>query len=413
MGGRAERGLEAIEQVVARVLKRTRTRDATARDGAVLEPPAETHVAHDRDSRYDFDLAEFPLFSFHKRAPELKGREPLVYVDTITGRDGIRVTRTWKAYPGPFGFGGASTQVLLYDLLQLYCEQGGHGSRVQFGTLRSLLLRRGERNPGKRDYDRLRRDFDILRGYDFHCTNAFWDHARGAYVDMKWRLFGSVFYFKPHPADGDGELPFGFIEVSSVLQHVARTRGFFSLGFGRELFYSLKPLEQRLALYLAKKFVSQKLHRRFADDLARALPVEATDPKDARKALKGAARGLLAKGYPLLAEFRFEKSADGRWLAAFHRVRRPARRTSTMVNRRAGNLPPAVTDQVERIVDAVGGDADRAWWTQCVLRLGTGAVDRGLGLLKEAVELGGVRNPGGLLTFFFERFAKEAGIALR
>jgi hypothetical protein len=40
---------------------------------------------------------------------------------------------------------------------------------------------------------RLRRDLDILRGYDLHCKNAFWDRKGQAYVDMKWRLFGSVF----------------------------------------------------------------------------------------------------------------------------------------------------------------------------------------------------------------------------
>ena len=40
---------------------------------------------------------------------------------------------------------------------------------------------------------------DILRGYDFHCKNAFWDHRRRAYVDMNWRLFGAVFYFKERP----------------------------------------------------------------------------------------------------------------------------------------------------------------------------------------------------------------------
>ena len=114
---------------------------------------------------------------------------------------------------------------------------------------------------------------DVLRGYDFHCKNAFWDGTRKAYVDMNWRLFGAVFYFRPSPDDAEQELPLGFIEVSPVLQQVAKTRGFFSLGFGRQLFYHLKPLEQRLAVYLAKKFVSQKLHRRFVDDLAHSLPV--------------------------------------------------------------------------------------------------------------------------------------------
>ena len=102
----------------------------------------------------------------------------LRYADTITGRDGKPVPRSWSVYPGPFGFGGPSAQVLLFDLIQLYCEQGARGSQIQFGTLRSLLRRRGERNPSARDSERVRRDFDVLRGYDLHCVNAFWDSAR-------------------------------------------------------------------------------------------------------------------------------------------------------------------------------------------------------------------------------------------
>ena len=87
--------------------------------------------------RYDFDLAEFPLFSLYKNRLATRGREPLAYTDTIRGRDGEPVVRTWKAYPGPFGFGGATTQLLLYDLLQMYCEQGASGTQIEFGTVRS------------------------------------------------------------------------------------------------------------------------------------------------------------------------------------------------------------------------------------------------------------------------------------
>jgi hypothetical protein len=86
------------------------------------EPPAEggQGAGPDASVRFDFDLAEFPLFRFYKNAPGRLDRDPLVYADTIRGRDGEAVSREWKAYPGPFGFGGPSTQVLLYDLLQLY-----------------------------------------------------------------------------------------------------------------------------------------------------------------------------------------------------------------------------------------------------------------------------------------------------
>ncbi|MBX9580839.1 MAG: hypothetical protein K2X87_11075 [Gemmataceae bacterium] len=411
MGGR-EDGPEAASSVLERVLRNAMA--ATGGEGAPAgrpspEPP--TDAGDPPPGRYDFDLAEFPLFSFCKPRLAARGRAPLAYADTITGRYGKPVARSWAAYPGPFGVGGASAQALLFDLLQLYWEQGATGSTIQFGTLRSLLLRRGGRNPSRRDYDRVRRDLDVLRGYDFHCTNAFWDTRRKAYVDMKWRLFGSVFFFKPHPDDPDRELPYGFVEVSPVFREAARSRGLFSLGFTAAVFHQLKPLEQRLAVYLAKKFASQAVHRRFVDDLARALPVEAADPADVRKAVKAAAGGLVARGVPILAGFRVEKGRAGRYLATFDRLAAPPR-DHPGVRPAAATEPPEVAAQVDRIAAAVGSAADRLWWAQCVRRLGAGAVDRGLGLLAEARRGGRVRSPGALLTTFFKGFAAEQGVLL-
>ena len=378
-------------------------------DGA---PPADAREPPDAPaSRYDFDLGEFPLFRLNKLAAGRSGREPLRYEDAITGRDGRPVRRSWAVHPGASGFGGPSTQVLLFDLLQLYAEQGARGSQIQFGTLRSLLARRGDRNPSKRDYDRLRRDFDVLRGYDIHCVNAFWDSARLAYADMNWRLFGSVFYFKAGPGADAGGQPFGFIEVSSVFQAAAQSRGLYSLGFDRAFFYRLKPLEQRLAVYLAKQFTSQTLHRRFVRDLARVLPIEAGRDRDSRRILSGAAEGLLRAALPALGSFRLTPSANGEWLAEFRRGTAPADPYS-VPRRPAEALGPALGDLVYRIVEAVGGEDDRVWWARCAERLGRGAVDRGLGLLKEARRNGAVKNPGGLLTKFFKDIAAKVGVAL-
>ena len=383
------------------------------RSSAIAEPddedPLPAPSPDDTSGRYDFDLAEFPLFRFY-RTPA-KNRDPLAYTDTITGHDGKPVAREWKAYPGPFGFGGASTQTLLYDLLQLYVEQGARGSQIQFGTLRSLFLRRGERNPSKRDYDRMRRDLDILRGYDFHCKNAFWDRERAAYADMNWRLFGAVFYFQERPGSGQEQLPFGFIEVSSVLRQIARTRGFFALGFPNDLFYRMKPLEQRLAVYLAKKFTSQKLHRRYLDDLAAALPVEAARPRDAKAIIKAAADGLLGHRLPILAGFGFE-AATGRTVITFERKARPA--GAARVNHfRPAPLSEAEAAAVGRITAAVGSAEDRPWWGQCVRRLGIACADHALGLLKETRDRQSVPNPGGLLTKMFKDVAAERGVGLR
>ena len=229
---------------------------------------------------------------------------------------------------------------------------------------------------------------------------------------MKWRLFGSVFYFKEVPNDSHLERTFGFIEVSPVLTEIARSRGFFALGFDHKLFHSLKPLEQRLAVYLAKKFISQQTHRKHVDDLARALPVEAARPTDARVAIRNAARGLMDKNLPSLARFGFERGRQGRWIAVFERKTAPRqdRRTSRLA---AEILEPSVTLYLDLIAEAVGTKDDSVWWTYCIRRLGTGAVDRALGQLKEATRMSTVRNRGGLLTKIFKDIAKESGEALQ
>jgi hypothetical protein len=363
-------------------------------------------------SCFDFDLAEFPLFRFSKDPAARLSSRPLAYADVIRGRDGRPVERSWSVYPGRLGYGGPTAHVLLFDLLQLYAEQGAEGSQIQFGTLRSLFLRRGERNPSKRDYERMRRDFAVLRGYEFVCKNAFWDARRRAYADMEWRLFGEVFYFKAGPGPGADEMPFGFIEVSPTFLTAARSRGFFDLGFSPQLFYRLRPLSQRLAVYLAKVFTSQAVHRRAVEDLARLLPVEAKNPSDARKVLRRAADDLLEKGTPTLAGYALEQGPAGRWLASFRRGDAP-RWPWRLPRAAAEGLTEADRAQVERIVAAVGGDADRPWWAQYVRRLGAGAVDRALGQLKEKRRLAAVHNPGGLLTKIFKDIAREAGVALQ
>jgi len=376
---------------------------------------SEGDTAGDDTGRYDFDLAEFPLFRYYKQNLGASAGSPLTYTDTIAGKDGAPIKREWKCFPGPFGFGGATTQQVLYELVQLYIAQGCRGSQIQFGTPRSFLLRMwGEaRHPSARDHARLRRDLDILRGYDFHCRNAFWDRRRQAYVDMHWRLFGDVCYFKSAP-DGDvDDLPFGFIEASRVLQQIARTRGFFCLGFNSELFRSLKPLEQRLALYLSKKFMSQSVHKRYVKDLAAALPVEAARADNVRAALGQTAQGLLDARVPTLRAFRFEKSVrTGEWLIVFERnvrPRRPYRMPASAARSLDGELAVVVGD----IVQQVGNRDDILWWTKCAEVLGEELVYRGLSQLKDAVQGQRVRSRGALLTTIFKGLAKQARLTIQ
>jgi len=113
----------------------------------------------------------------------------------------------------------------------------------------------------------------------------------------------------------------------------------------------------------------------------------------------------------MLSSFELVKSAKGAWLAQFHRGNATTD-TYNIPRQAAESLSPVVADLVFRICEAVGSDDDRIWWTRCVERLGRGAIDRGLGLLKEAKQNGVVKNPGGLLTKFLKDIAAEAGVGL-
>jgi hypothetical protein len=361
--------------------------------------------------RYDFDLAEFPFFHFDKN-PDQPLKEPITYRDTITGKDGVLITREWKVFPSAaYGFGGPTTQLVLYDLLQLYIEQGSKGNQIQFGTLYNLLQRRGIKTPSTRDYQRLRRDIEILCSCRFHCKNAFWDRERQAYVDMNWQLFNSIFYFKEKPNSIQSEMPFGFIEVSSVLQQIARTRGFFTLGFPALFFYRLKPLEQRLSIYLAKKFLSQALHQRFVDDLAKALPIDAKRSDNVRAILRNAANGLIQKKVPFLAAFELRKSSrEGKWVAVFHR--RCVPKVASHVTEEVQKLPAPIDHLVQRLSEISGQPEDWRWWRKCAEQLGTTGIDAAIGQFEETSRIRRVERPGAMLTKILKDIAAGMGLTI-
>lgn len=360
--------------------------------------------------RYDLDLAEFPLFRLYKN--ELKNHDilkPLTYTDTIKSKDGEPVTRLWQVSCGRHGFGGSSTQVLLYDLLQLYVEQGLESETIRFGTIHALFQRRGNRTPSKRDYERMYRDFEILEDYKFKCDNAFWDVATKSYVDMSWRLFQNVVFFKAKHNSSQAQMPFGFVRVSDTLKEIAQTRGFFALGFDNQLFYQLKPLEQRLAIHLAKRFRSQEMYVRYVDDLAQALPIEAKRSNNVRAILSNTAKGLLEKKLPILQSFKIDKSGrGGEWLAYFYRKQAPKDTIAIKKN----SFDPDVEFLVEELIEISGEPGSKNWWLQCARSLGRDGIFRAIGQFKEKELLTDLRSRGAMLTAILKDVAEQQEIKI-
>ena len=385
------RGLQAVGDIIARhppvpnaraqgTEPRTRALACataavrTAGDAAIERAaPASDSEDQEKPGRYQGHLAEFPVFILDKRRRAQAGGAALIYVDTIQSPKGELVPRRWEAWPGRLGLGGPSAAELFYELVQIYAEQGAHEDHIHFKTLHALFrrLHPNAANPDRKDYDRLRRDLDILCGYRFVCENAFYDRERKAYVHMReWSLFTGWSGYTRTPAKAgyypyQEELPFGAIGVSPVLRTIAKNCGLFCIGFETKLFRHLKPLEQRLAVYLAKMFVSQTVHRRFVDELAAALPVHAAEAKILRLTLKRAAQGLLDQGVPILRSFAIERAGDSRWLIVFYRARRPRQDYSSSAY--AGfNVTPAVALLVDQLVDFTASPQSRPWFTNCV-----------------------------------------------
>ena len=274
---------KTAEQLIRRLQRHTDQvpkDDAVAIDaGASRDPeydPSQQNLTPAHDARYDHSLAEFPAFRFGKR--RRRGSDELIrFTDTITAPNAVqqRLVRAWTVYPSAkWGYGGATTQALLFDLHQIWKTQGFRGTRIYFGTLRNLYqCQHPSKNPSTIDYTRLRRDLDILCGYEFDCVNAFWEPVSRTYGNMRaWHLFtGWYEATRGRAGDPQQELPFGFVELSETFAKIAQERGFFVTGFDSGLFHRLRPVEQRLALYLSKMFVSQELHRRHEAELYHAL----------------------------------------------------------------------------------------------------------------------------------------------
>ena len=422
---------KTAEQLIRRLQRHTDQvpkDDAVAIDaGASRDPeydPSQQNRTPAHDARYDHSLAEFPAFRFGKR--RRRGSDELIrFTDTITAPNAVqqRLVRAWTVYPSAkWGYGGATTQALLFDLHQIWKTQGFRGTRIYFGTLRNLYqCQHPSKNPSTIDYTRLRRDLDILCGYEFDCVNAFWEPVSRTYGNMRaWHLFtGWYEATRARAGDPQQELPFGFVELSETFAKIAQERGFFVTGFDSGLFHRLRPVEQRLALYLSKMFVSQELHRRHEAELYHALPIEAERLAKRRQTLREAAQGLVDKGYPNLASFSLEKAVRADGLVALFRRRQKIRQDQPLRGFALNRLPAAVRSLVEDIVEQTGDPDSIPMWVRAVRGLGADAVRFALADLRSEQrqraagrETEAIKKPGAWLTTKFMAMAEERGVRI-
>jgi hypothetical protein len=370
------------------------------------------------------NLAEFPLAFLTTKIP--KGTDALEYQDSIVGKDGKEIQRRWKIYPHPkYGFPTPSTQATLFELFQIWAQTNFESSVIPFGSIYELIKRRGLQDD-KRTYDRIRRDLNLLVGVTIEAKDAFWDNEKKAYVDQTFHLFELVRFYRKDASHHDHSTPSkAYIEASKTLWGSIEASGLITLKHvDAEFFRSLTPIQQRLALYLGKMLYNSVEHRRDTMQLARQIPIMAKSSWHVKEELTKACEGLLAKGFPYLTAYRYERSRhQKRENIVFQRHQRTdtemlslplSDKTMQLDILEPAGLEGARQDLlVEDILSLTGDTKSKQFYRLTANKLSEETIRRAIAETRAAHFQHGIRTtPGQYFIDVLKRFATDQGISL-
>ena len=391
------------------------------------QPPAQAitltnkqpHPSHNARSKYEMNLAEFPLTILSKRRPEglkvIESRDTktkvIEYEDTIIGKNGEVVPRRWTVSPSPrYGFGSPQLLSLLFELFQLWKEQGFASRDIRFHSL-SSLIQRLQLQKGELVYERLRKDLTVLVELSFEAVNAFWDNEVGAYVDATFHLFDEVHFYHKEASSQQASLPLAYIKASEKLFGSIQANTLTTLRLGSTYFHALTPTEQRLALYLAKMLYRKTTYRRNVQKLAEQLPIYARRSRDVKKQLTRACDGLLAKKFPHLTAYHYEPKHMGRGEnIVFYKQASPQRALHTT---HADKDPAHVQDLVTEMIGVTGDRQNMRWYHLVAQKLDPDIIYTVLSETKYAAHQGTIRTSRArYFTDLIKRYAQEQGVTL-
>lgn len=366
--------------------------------------------------KYELSLSEFPVTLLSKTKLD---KDFIEYRDTIVGKNNEVVERVWRVYPdAKWGFGASSTFSSLYELFQLWKEQGFRDKTITFGSLYSFAKRKGI-IPTNTAYNTLKKDLRCLTGLVIEAKNAFWDNEKRAYVDAYFHLFEKVRFYKEKPF-GQPMLNYSYIEASDELFGSVIANTLLTTEFGSRFFHSLKPTEQRLALYLSKMLRNQQVHKRDIMKLAEQLPLTIKVRKKIKQQLKNASQGLIDKGFKPLERFDFEAGAtrEAENIVFFRRgkvpsMHRPAGKREEMTS--SGEQNPAELQEalVADILEICGDEGSTNFYKKTARVMPKDAIYRTIAEVKEVVDLGTIKKTkGALFTSLIREKAQKLGIDL-
>jgi len=206
----------------------------------------------------EMNLAEFPFALLSDRQPD--GVESIQFSDTIRGKDGKPVERTWIVTGADeFGLPVASDEQVYVALMEVTREQD-YANRVIHLTRYDLLHRLGWPDKGG-SYRRLKAALDRLLGVTITAQQAFWDKSRQSYVDVGFHIIDDyALYNEPRGRRPSGprlSLPHTYVAWNEILFESFQAGNIKQLDTG--FYFGLRSaVSRRLFRYLDKKRLDGK-----------------------------------------------------------------------------------------------------------------------------------------------------------
>lgn len=274
------------------------------------ENKIDSDFEHDIDhGAFDLNFSEFPIAHLSKRLPKGVDKSKIQYKDLIRGRDGVLVERKWTIRTSAeHGLGGPSSLDVIFELMQIWKEQGFNAPKIYIGTYRNLIKRLGLL-PGGTAYQQVEKDLESIYGLEITAENAYYDKELGKYVDKKIKPFIGWEFYKTHQIK-DYMTDYGYISVNPEFFESFRKKSLYYLPFENEYFKTFTAHEQKLALYLSKIFNPyrkkiQQTYRRNIKELCELLPIYG-DLYKQRYYLTQACKGLINKKFILLDRYEID-----------------------------------------------------------------------------------------------------------
>jgi hypothetical protein len=277
------------------------------------------------NSAFEINIAEFPIAYLNRgQLPEGVSKTEYQYKDIIKGRDGKPVERVWtiEAHATDettdengersrvqLGFGGPATLEVIYELFQLWKEQGFKEPKIHIGTFYNFLQRLGW-GKGNSQYKQLRRVLNCIHGLHIKGESCFYIPELDKYENVDFYPFYRVKTYtkeekKLNPND------YVFVCIDEEFFRAVKSNTVYYLPLDRFYFKTLKPMEQKLALMLSKIFSPYRKKQRFEwrrniYELANQIPILSEQSIRIRQQLKRICEGLIEKKFPFLSSYKID-----------------------------------------------------------------------------------------------------------